>query len=135
MTDADARIARLAADYTAAWNSGSAARVASFYAPDGQIVINRGTPWIGRAGIQAMAEGFFADVPDLSLACDGTRIAGDHVVYLWTFTGHHAQTKRPLSISGLEEWDLSGDGLVRSSRGWYDAADYARQVEGRPVSR
>ena len=72
-------IAAIAADYTAAWNSGSAEAVASFYAPDGNIVINRGTPWEGRAGIAAMAAGFFADVPDLSLACDGLRIAGDHV--------------------------------------------------------
>ncbi|PZQ99248.1 MAG: hypothetical protein DI533_00650 [Cereibacter sphaeroides] len=134
MTDNDARIARLAIDYTAAWNSGSAANVASYYAPHGQIVINRGTPWVGRAGIQAMAEGFFADVPDLNLVCDGTRIAGDHVAYLWTFTGHHAATKRPLRISGLEEWDLDGDGFVLASRGWYDAADYTRQVEGRAIS-
>jgi uncharacterized protein (TIGR02246 family) len=71
----------------AAWNSGSAEAVASFYAETGGIVINRGTPWKGRAGVQAMAEGFFADVPDLNLTCDGLRVAGDHVVYLWTFTG------------------------------------------------
>ena len=123
-------IAAIAADYTAAWNSGSAEAVASFYAPEGNIVINRGTPWEGRAGIAAMASGFFADVPDLSLTCDGLRIAGDHVAYLWTFTGHHAQTRNPLRITGWEEWDLDAAGKVTASRGWYDAADYARQVAG-----
>ena len=123
-------IAAIATAYAAAWNSGSAAAVASFYAPEGNIVINRGTPWEGRAGIAAMAAGFFADVPDLSLTCDGLRIAGDHVAYLWTFTGHHAQTRNPLRITGWEEWDLDAAGKVTASRGWYDAADYARQVAG-----
>ncbi len=123
-------IAATATAYTAAWNSGSAEAVASFYAPEGNIVINRGTPWEGRAAIAAMAAGFFADVPDLSLTCDGLRIAGDHAAYLWTFTGHHAQTRNPLRINGWEEWDLDATGKVTASRGWYDAADYARQVVG-----
>ena len=124
------RIAAIAADYTAAWNSGSAEAVASFYAETGGIVINRGAPWEGRAGVQAMAEGFFADVPDLNLTCDGVRVAGNHVVYLWTFTGHHAETRKPLRIVGWEEWDLDAEGKVAVSRGWFDAGDYDRQVAG-----
>lgn len=128
MPEHQASIEKIAAEYTAAWNSGSAKAVASFYAEDGQIVINRGTPWEGHAGIAAMASGFFADVPDLSLTCDGIRVAGTHVAYLWTFTGHHAQTRRPLSISGWEEWDLDADLKVKASRGWFDADDYARQA-------
>jgi uncharacterized protein (TIGR02246 family) len=123
----DTATARATAD---AWNSGSPDAVASFYAPEGGIVINRGTPWENRAGVAAMAAGFFADVPDLSLTCDGIRVAGDHVVYLWTFTGHHSGTKAPLRITGWEEWDLDADHRVSASRGWYDAADYARQVAG-----
>jgi uncharacterized protein (TIGR02246 family) len=121
------RCERLADGYTAAWNSGSAEAVAGFFAPEGSIVINRGEPWEGRAGVARMADGFFADVPDLGLTCDGWRAAGDHVVYLWTFTGHHAATGAPLRIVGWEEWDLDDDLLVRSSCGWYDAEDYARQ--------
>lgn len=123
-------IQAIAVDYTAAWNSGSAEAVASFYAEDGGIVINRGTPWEGRAGVRAMAEGFFADVPDLNLTCDGLRVAGDHVVYLWTFTGHHSETRKPLRITGWEEWDMDVDGKVAASLGWFDAVDYARQVAG-----
>ena len=68
---------RLAEGYTAAWNTGSPDAVATFYASDGGIVINRGAPWAGRAGVAQMAAGFFADVPDLSLVCDGVRCAGD----------------------------------------------------------
>ncbi len=120
----------LAEAYTAAWNSGAAKAVAGFFAQDGSIIINRGTPWQGRAGLEAMANGFYADVPDLSLTCDGIRLLGDHMVYLWTFTGHHSGTKAPLTIRGCEEWDLDAGGMIALSRGWYDAADYARQVAG-----
>ena len=120
-------VSRLAAAYTAAWNSGSPEAVAAFYAQDGQIAINRGNPWIGRKGIVDMAAGFFADVPDLKLVCDGVRCAGNHVAYLWTFTGTHASTKNPLRVVGWEEWDLDADLKVAASRGWYDADDYARQ--------
>jgi uncharacterized protein (TIGR02246 family) len=121
---------QMADDYTAAWNSGSAQAVAEFYAKDGGIIINRGEPWQGRDRVAQMAAGFFSDVPDLALVCDGLRCAGDHVVYLWTFTGTHAASKRPLRVSGWEEWDLDPDYKVKASRGWYDADDYARQAGG-----
>lgn len=127
----DTEQARAIADaYTAAWNTGEATAVAEIYAADGEIVINGGDPWTGRAGVVDMARGFFADVPDLALVCDAIRCAGDHVVYLWTFTGSHAASGNPLSISGWEEWDFDDDLKVKSSRGWFDAEDYARQAEG-----
>ncbi|MBI2763617.1 MAG: nuclear transport factor 2 family protein [Chloroflexi bacterium] len=113
------RIRQVADAYTAAWNSGSAGAVAEFYAPDGRIVINRGQPWEGRAGVAAMAAGFYADVPDLHLTCDGLRAGDDHVVYLWTYTGTAAGTGQPVRVSGWEEWDVDQDLKVKSSRGWY----------------
>ena len=121
-------VAKMAQDYTAAWNSRSAAAVASHYAENGQIIINRGEPWKGRSGIVEMASGFYADVPDLSLVCDEVRCAGSHAVYVWTFTGHDAKTGNPLTVRGWEEWELSDDLKVKTSLGWYDADDYARQV-------
>jgi len=123
------RVREVAAAYTEAWNSGSPQAVASFYAPNGQIVINRGQPWLGRQSIADMAAGFFADVPDLRLVCDDVRCAGNHVAYFWTFTGTHAATKNPLSVSGWEEWDLDSELKVVASRGWYDAEDYERQTK------
>ncbi len=75
-------------------------------------------------------DGFYADVPDLRLVCDGLRIAGDHVAYLWTFTGTHVATGNSLRVVGWEEWNVGPDLLVRSSLGWFDADDYARQVAG-----
>lgn len=130
MTQTQATAQAFADAYTAAWNSGSAAAVAAHYAPDGGIVINCGTPWEGRAGVQSMAEGFFADVNDMKVICNEVRAAGDHVAYFWTFTGRHAGTGRPLRVIGWEEWDFDGEGKVQASRGWFDAVDYARQVDG-----
>ena len=43
--------AQMAKEYAAAWTSHDADRVASFYAEDGQIVINGGSPIVGRAAI------------------------------------------------------------------------------------
>jgi uncharacterized protein (TIGR02246 family) len=124
---------QLARDYTAAWNTGRPDAVAAFFAEDGGIVINRGTPWEGRAGVAAMAAGFYADVPDLALVCDGIRLAGTHMVYLWTFTGTHSGTGRPLRITGWEEWDLGPDLKVTASRGWFDGAEWDRQIAGAPM--
>lgn len=123
-------IARLAQDYTSAWNSKSPDAVASYFAEDGEIVINGGEPWIGRGRIAEMAAGFFADVPDMSLTCDEVRCAGSHAIYVWTFTGHDAKTGSALTVQGWEEWDIGPNLKVRSSRGWYDADDYAAQVAG-----
>ncbi|HUE63353.1 MAG TPA: nuclear transport factor 2 family protein [Rhizomicrobium sp.] len=119
--------------YTAAWNSGSPQAVAEFYATDGWIAINRGEPWLGHAGIAEMAAGFFSDVPDLTLVCDKVRCAGNHIAYLWTFTGTHSKTKQPLAISGWEEWDLDAELKVKASRGWYDADEYAHQAAGKTL--
>ncbi len=123
-------IERLAEAYTSAWNTGSPQNVAGYFAENGEIVINRGTPWRGRAGIAEMAAGFFADVPDMNLVCDGVRCAGSHVVYLWTFKGHAAKTGNALTVHGWEEWDVGDDLKVKTSRGWYDSEGYGRQVAG-----
>ena len=61
-----ADLAALAAAYTAAWNSGRPEAVASHYAEDGQIIINAGTPWLGRAGVTEMAAGIGAGLGSLA---------------------------------------------------------------------
>jgi len=121
-------IERLARRYTDAWNSGSPEAVSGFYSESGSIVINRGSAFEGRARVAEMARGFFSDIPDLNLVCDGIRWAGNHAVYQWTFTGTHARTNRRVRVSGWEEWDLDEDCLITSSRGWFDAAGYEEQT-------
>jgi uncharacterized protein (TIGR02246 family) len=125
------RAETIAAAYTKAWNTGQPGIVAAFFAADGTITINSGKAWKGRGEVAEMAAEFFADVPDLSLSCDGVRVSGDHVVYLWTFTGTHSATKHPLRVTGWEEWDLDSSVLISQSRGWFDADDYARQTTPR----
>jgi uncharacterized protein (TIGR02246 family) len=128
MTVSIAQAQEIARAYTAAWNTGSPDAVAAFFAEKGQIIINDGEPYLGRAGVAQMASGFFSDVPDLALTCDGVRVAGEHVLYLWTFTGTHATSKRKLRVTGWEEWDLDASLKVVLSCGWFDADDYARQT-------
>jgi uncharacterized protein (TIGR02246 family) len=123
-------ITRIAENYEAAWNSGDPTRVAACYAQNGNIVINRGAPWQGQARIAEMAAGFYADVNDMRVILDDLRVAGDHVAFIWTFTGKHAVTGNMLDVKGWEEWDLDADGLIAESRGWFDADDYSRQVSG-----
>ncbi len=127
MLDND-RVGKLAQAYTTAWNTGSSSAVAEFFAGDGSIVINCGEAYEGRARVAEMAAGFFADIPDLKIVCDDVRISGNHVLYCWTFTGTHARTKRAVRVSGWEEWDIDGTYKVKSSMGWYDSDDYARQI-------
>ena len=124
------QVAKFARRYEAAWNSGDATQVAACYAENGGIIINRGEPWQGRAGVAAMATGFYADVNRMRVILDDLRIAGSHVAFIWTFTGQHAGTGQPLNVKGWEEWDLDADGLILASKGWFDAEDYARQVAG-----
>lgn len=81
MTLAAQAVADMAQAYIKAWNSLSSTAVASFYAQDGEIIINNGDPWSGRARVADMAAGFYADVPDLSLTCDDIRLSENHAVY------------------------------------------------------
>ena len=114
--------------YTAAWCSGDPGSVASFYAPDGSLTINGGTPSVGTAGITEAARGFMEAFPNMRVLMDGVRIADKLVEYHWTLVGTNAETGNNVSISGFEEWTFGDDGLVADSQGHYDAAEYDRQV-------
>ena len=127
MANGQSRAEQIAQRYTAAWNSGDAQAVASFFSEHGTIVINGGEPWHGRAGVAAMAAGFYADIPDLTLTNEGARTSGDHALYLWSFTGTHKANGKRVRISGWEEWDMDDQGLIARSRGWFDGDDYTRQ--------
>lgn len=93
--------------------------------------INHGEPMTNRSEISEMAAGFMADFPDLMLSLDSVLVANHHMIYAWTFEGHHGETGNHVRFSGWEEWDLDNDLKVSKSLGWYDADDYERQVVGR----
>jgi hypothetical protein len=75
-----------------------------------------------------MAAGFYAEFPDLVVRCDDIRTAGRHAIFVWTLEGHHAETKSFVRVGGWEEWDLDENLKVRSSLGWFDSAEYQRQI-------
>ena len=118
----------MAERYTAAWNSHSPRKVASFYSEEGRITINNGDPSVGRAEITEMGKGFYSEFPDLVVHMDDIRAAGHNAIYVWTLEGKHGETGQYVEIGGWEEWVLSGDLLIDESLGRFDANEYDRQV-------
>jgi hypothetical protein len=123
----------LAIRYTAAWCSQTPAQVASFFAENGSLTINAAPPSVGRAAITADARGFMSAFPDLVIHMDSVESHGSGYVYRWTLSGTNSGpggTGNRVRISGYEEWTMAADGLISSSLGHYDEAEYARQVQG-----
>ena len=118
-------------DYARAWSSKSPEAVASFCAQDGRIVVNQGSPSIGHKAFAEMAAGFYTAFPDLVVHCDVMRIAGRHALVAWTLESHHAETKNLVKVTGWEEWELDDHLKVKSSMGWFEAADDDAQIAGR----
>lgn len=121
-----------AARYTAAWSSHDAARVASFFAEGGSLKVNDADPAVGREAIAAIAQGFVTAFPDFVLEMDSVRIDAGNVEYHWTFTGTNSGpggTGKAVRFSGFEEWTIGDEGLVAESKGHFDEAEYARQLE------
>ena len=128
----EARVQCFAEDYTAAWCSQNAARVASFYAADGSLTVNEEAPAVGRAAITEVAQGFMTAFPDMQVLLDEVRQEDDGAIYHWTLTGTNTGpggTGRAVRISGYEVWQLGADGLIASSQGHFDAEEYRRQLE------
>jgi uncharacterized protein (TIGR02246 family) len=126
------RLRDFATRYTGAWCSQDAASVASFFAENGSLTINRGTPAVGREAITASAQGFMTAFPDLVVRMDTLEVDGDRVTYRWTLTGTNSGpggTGRPVRISGYEEWSIGADGLIAQSLGHFDEDEYRRQVQ------
>jgi uncharacterized protein (TIGR02246 family) len=125
------RLRQFALDYTAAWCSMDAKRVAAHFAPRGSLVINGGNPAIGRGAIAATARGFYAALPDMQVYFDDLVIDGPRVEYHWTFAGTNTGpggTGKAVRVSGHEDWTINDEGLIAASSGHYDAAEYARQL-------
>jgi uncharacterized protein (TIGR02246 family) len=126
-----ATLREFATRYTAAWCSQNAASVALFYAENGSLTINTGSPSIGRTAITAAAQDFMTAFPNMIVAMDTLDLDGGHIVYRWTLTGTNTGpggTGKAVRISGYEEWTIGADGVIAESQGHYDEAEYARQL-------
>ncbi len=125
------RLNEFGARYTAAWCSQKAASVAAFFADQGSLKVNDGSPAVGRAAITAVAQGFMTAFPDLVVRMDKISVNGAQITYHWTLTGTNSGpsgTGKSVQISGFEQWRFGPDGLIAESQGHFDAADYQRQL-------
>jgi hypothetical protein len=121
-----------AARYTAAWCSQNPAAVASFFSPDGSLRVNDDPAALGRNAITQVAQSFMTAFPDLCVTMDDLIVRADVFEYHWTLIGTNTGpggTGHRVRISGFERWRMSHDGLIASSQGHFDAAEYQRQLE------
>jgi ketosteroid isomerase-like protein len=117
--------------YTEAWNSGLPENMASFYAEDGILVVNGGTPSVGRKELAATSGSYMEAFPDLKLTFDSLVPDGKTFRYYWTFAGTNTGpggTGNPVLFSGFEQWTMNAEGLIQRSIGTYDAEEYQRQL-------
>ena len=114
--------------HVAAWCVKSPEGVAASYTDEAIFSINRADPMVGRQDIADMVKGFCDEFPEVVLTLDHSFVSGDHAVYVWTFTGTHSESGKRVRFQGWEEWELTDEPRVKSSRGWYDAQEYERQM-------
>ena len=135
MTSNPDQLREFAERYTEAWCSQEPERVAAHYAPDGSLTINDGAPAVGRTAITEVARSFMDAFPDMRVLMDDLRLDSDGARYHWTLVGTNTGpggTGRSVRISGFEEWRIGDDGLIAASLGYFDEADYERQLEHGP---
>lgn len=121
-----------ASRYAEAWCSQDPARVASFFAEDGSLKVNNGSPAAGRAAIASTARGFMTAFPDMVVKMDDLQQVENGFVFRWTLIGTNTGpggTGKRVHISGYEEWTIGGDGLINQSLGHFDEAEYERQLK------
>ena len=129
-------LAQFAGRYAQAWCSQNPESVAAFYASNGSLSVNHGSPAVGRAAIAEIARGFMRDFPDMVVTMDDIVSDPRGTKFCWTLIGTNTGpggTGNPVRISGHELWQLDRDGLIAESKGHFDAADYDRQLRGRPL--
>ena len=127
-----AELDKFAQNYAEAWCSQNPESVAAFYAEDGSLRVNDGSPAVGRRAIAEVAQGFMRDLPDMKVTMDAVNRDERGTVFHWTLTGSNTGpggTGQRVRISGYEEWQLDEAGLIWRSQGHMDSAEYARQLE------
>ena len=124
-------LTEFATRYAAAWSGQDPAAFAAFYAEDASFRINDGEPSIGRAAIEQTARDFMTAFPDMVVRLVEVRRAGDIVEFHWHWTGTNSGpggTGNAVDLVGFEEWSLDDDGLILTSQGHMDGAEYQRQL-------
>jgi hypothetical protein len=117
--------------YASAWSSQQPEKVARMFSADGSLTINSGVPAIGRASVATIARGFMISFPDLDVRCDRLIYENGELRWYWTMKGTNSGpggSGKSIDISGFEAIELNSDGLIVSAQGFYDEAEYNRQL-------
>ena len=125
-------VTKFARSYAEAWSSQAPEDVANFYAANGSLVVNDGPPAVGRSAIAHVAHGFMSAFPDMTVMMDEVASTPEGIRFHWTLTGTNngpGGIGNRVRISGYELWQLDLDGLISQSKGHFDSADYARQLQ------
>jgi hypothetical protein len=118
--------------YAKAWGSQDPTRVAAFFAENGSLSVNDGPPAVGRQAIADVARGFMSAFPDMDVTMDDLVMGPSETRFHWTLTGTNTGPGGPgkrVRISGHERWQLDDRGLIARSMGYFDAAEYDRQLK------
>lgn len=124
-------LADFAARYADAWSGQDPAALASFYAANGVLIVNDGDPSVGRDAVEQTAAAFMTGFPDMAVRLVDLRWQDGRVVFRWHWTGTNTGpggTGNPVDIEGYEVWTLDSEGRILESRGYFDEAEYQRQV-------
>ena len=125
-------LSEFATRYAEAWCSHNPEDVAAFFAENGSLKVNNDAPAIGRAAIVEIARGFVRDFPDMNVTFKKLEMRGDVAAFHWTLTGTNTGpggTGNRVRISGYELWKIDNNGLIAESKGYFDAAEYERQLK------
>jgi len=120
------KLRQFAKRYAKAWCSQNPKSVAAFFAENASLTVNGGPP----TPVLEVACGFMRDFPDMTVTVDKVEPRKDRIAFHWTLTGTYAGTGNRVRISGYELWKIDEAGLIAESSGYFDAAEYARQVHG-----
>jgi predicted ester cyclase len=78
------------------------------------------------------AQAFMTTFPDMVVTFDKLETRGERTAFHWTLTGTNTGpggTGKRVRISGYELWKIDNDRLIAESRGYFDPADYERQLK------
>ena len=126
------KLKKFGEEYSKAWSSQKPESVASFFALNGSLSVNADAPAIGREAITSIAQGFMTAFPDMIVSMDSLVTRSNGIEFHWTLTGTNSVTGgtgNKVRVSGFELWQFDDDGLIRESKGQFDAEEYNRQLK------
>ena len=115
----------------AAWSSQDPAAFALFYDANGSLTVNDGEAAVGRAGVEQKVRDFMTAFPDMTVRLVELRQDGDQVEFHWRWTGTETGpggSGNAVDLTGHEKWTFNDEGFILQSLGYYDEADYERQI-------